>query len=71
MGFQTFGSAKGDKATFGYDDDKTPEYILIEGGENSDPHVNFRRPWVALQRAGLNSAGSRTLTNFPTVTVAE
>lgn len=71
MGFQTFGSAKGDKATFGYDDDKTPEYILIEGGENSDPHVNFRRPWVALQRVGLNSAGSRTLTNFPTVTVEE
>ena len=71
MGFQTFGSAKGDKATFGYDDNKTPEYILIEGGENSDPHVNFRRPWAALQRAGLNSASSRTLTNFPTVTVAE
>lgn len=71
MGFQTFGSAKGDKATFGYDDDKTPEYILIEGGENSDPHVNFRRPWAALQRAGLNAAGSRALTNFPTVTVAE
>lgn len=71
MGFQTFGSAKGDKATFGYDDDKTPEYILIEGGENSDPHVNFRRPWAALQRVGLNAAGSRTLTNFPTVTVAE
>lgn len=71
MGFQTFGSAKGDKATFGYDDDKTPEYILIEGGENSDPHVNFRRPWAALQRVGLNSAGSRTLTNFPTVTVEE
>lgn len=71
MGFQTFGSAKGDKATFGYDDDKTPEYILIEGGENSDPHVNFRRPWSALQRVGLDSAGSRTLTNFPTVTVAE
>lgn len=71
MGFQTFGSAKGDKATFGYDDNKTPEYILIEGGENSDPHVNFRRPWAALQRVGLNAAGSRTLTNFPTVTVAE
>ncbi len=71
MGFQTFGSAKGDKATFGYDDDKTPEYILIEGGENSDPHVNFRRPWAALQRVGLNLAGSRTLTNFPTVTVEE
>lgn len=71
MGFQTFGSAKGDKATFGYDDDKTPEYILIEGGENSDPHVNFRRPWAALQRVGLNAAGSRTLTNFPTVTVEE
>lgn len=71
MGFQTFGSAKGDKATFGYDDDKTPEYILIEGGENSDPHVNFRRPWAALQRVGLNAAGSKTLTNFPTVTVEE
>ena len=71
MGFQTFGSAKGDKATFGYDDNKTPEYILIEGGENSDPHVNFRRPWAALQRVGLNAASSKTLTNFPTVTVAE
>lgn len=71
MGFQTFGSAKGDKATFGYDDNKTPEYILIEGGENSDPHVNFRRPWATLQRVGLNAAGSRALTNFPTVTVAE
>lgn len=71
MGFQTFGSAKGDKATFGYDDNITPEYILIEGGENSDPHVNFRRPWAALQRVGLNAAGSKTLTNFPTVTVAE
>lgn len=71
MGFQTFGSAKGDKATFGYDDNKTPEYILIEGGENSDPHVNFRRPWAALQRVGLNAAGSKALTNFPTVTVAE
>lgn len=71
MGFQTFGSAKGDNATFGYDDNKTPEYILIEGGENSDPHVNFRRPWAALQRVGLNAAGSRALTNFPTVTVAE
>lgn len=71
MGFQTFGSAKGDAATFGYDDDKTKEYILIEGGENSDPHVNFRRPWSALQRVGLNAAGSRALTNFPTVTLAE
>lgn len=71
MGFQTFGSAKGDNATFGYDGNKTPEYILIEGGENSDPHVNFRRPWSALQRVGLNAAGSRALTNFPTVTVAE
>lgn len=71
MGFQTFGSAKGDNATFGYDDKKTPEYILIEGGENSDPHVNFRRPWSALQRVGLNAAGTKTLTNFPTVTVEE
>lgn len=71
MGFQTWGSAKGDNATFGYDSDKTPEYILIEGGENSDKHVQFQRPWSALQRVGQDSAGNNVLTNFPTVTAAE
>ena len=70
MGFQTFGSAKGDKATSGYDDNLTPEYILLEGGENADPVVRFLRPWMSLQRKTI--AGSSVgLTNFPTVTKAE
>jgi hypothetical protein len=44
MGFQTWGSGKGDKETFGYSDD-TLDYLLVEGGENSDPAANFRVPW--------------------------
>lgn len=50
MGFQTWGGAKADDDTFGYDDDLTPGYILLEGGENGDVSVNFRCPWQALQR---------------------
>lgn len=70
MGFQTFGSAKGDKATSGYDDDLTPEYIILEGGENVDPVVRFLRPWMSLQRKTV--AGSSVgLANFPTITKAE
>jgi hypothetical protein len=42
MGFQTWGSAKGDTETFGYNDNSM---LLLEGGENSDPSSNFRVPW--------------------------
>lgn len=70
MGFQTFGSAKGDKATSGYDDDLTPEYIILEGGENADPVVRFLRPWMSLQRKTVVE-GSVGLANFPTITKQE
>ena len=70
MGFQTFGSAKGDKATSGYDDDKTPEYIILEGGENADPVVRFLRPWMSLQRKTVTE-DSVGLSDFPTITKQE
>lgn len=50
MGFQTWGPGKGDDACSGYDEDLTPEYLMLEGGENTDASVNFLRPWQALQR---------------------
>ena len=50
-GFQTWGAAKGDKPTFGYDDDPesesyTPDYIMIEGADNNVPGANFETPWI-------------------------
>lgn len=44
-GFQTWGSAKGDKQTFGYSDD-TPGYILLEGAENDGELCNWLAPWA-------------------------
>ena len=71
MGVQTWGSAKGDNATFGYGDN-TPEYLLMEGGENTDPHVQFRRPWQSLQRGtGILGEATYKLANYPTVTSEE
>lgn len=43
-GFQTWGSAKGDKNTFGYSD-ATPKYILLEGAENQGTLCNWLAPW--------------------------
>lgn len=43
-GFQTWGSAKGDKNTFGYSDN-TPGYILLEGAENDGTLCNWLAPW--------------------------
>lgn len=54
MGFQTWGPGKGDDACSGYDEDLTPEYLLLEGAENKEPVTNFQRPWQSLQR--LNPA---------------
>lgn len=71
MGFQTWGAGKGDNASSGYDKKKTPEYLMLEGGENTDPSVNFRRPWQALQRAaGVLGEDTYGLTNQPTITYA-
>lgn len=50
MGFQTWGPGKGDDTCSGYDEDKTPEYLMLEGGENGDNSVNFLVPWHNLQR---------------------
>ena len=70
MGFQTWGPGKGDDACSGYDEDATPEYIMLEGGENKDSSVNFRRPWLALQR-GTSTYGSQTLETTPQISYAE
>jgi len=64
-GFQTWGAGKGDKYESGYGDD-TPEYLMLEGGENANVTVNFRCPWHALQ--GLNEEGK--FNNTPTVSKA-
>lgn len=44
-GFQTWGSAKGDKNTFGYSANTTSEYILLEGAENNGELCNWLAPW--------------------------
>ena len=49
LGFQTWGSAKADDPTYGYDEDKTPEYVLLEGADNASPGANFHQPWAAFQ----------------------
>ena len=49
IGFQTWGSAKADDPTYGYDEDKTPEYLLFEGADNGNPGANFKVPWAAFQ----------------------
>ena len=70
MGFQTWGSAKADDATYGYNEDKTPEYLLIEGGENTDPAVNFRVPWHALQRT-TGEGSTKQLSAAPTISYTQ
>jgi hypothetical protein len=65
MGFQTWGPGKGDKACSGFDEDLTPEYLMLEGGENGDESVNFLVPWMALQR-GNENIGSDALALEPT-----
>lgn len=78
MGFQTWGPGKGDDACSGFDEDLTPQYLMLEGGENSDPSVNFQRPWQALQRLrtdfirdGRTYSYDQDLNKFPTVNKLE
>ena len=70
MGFQTWGSAKADDATYGYDENITPEYLLLEGGENTDPAVNFRVPWHALQRT-TGEGSTKKLSTAPTISYTQ
>lgn len=44
--FQTWGSAKGDKETFGFSDTETPGYLLMEGAENNGKLCNWLVPWM-------------------------
>ena len=44
-GLMTFGSAKFDKATFGYNKTLFPDYLAIEGSDNGMPLTNRQVPW--------------------------
>ena len=41
----TFGAGKGDKPTFGFNKNTTPDYLMIEGANNDRPLALFRIPW--------------------------
>ncbi|WP_294599893.1 leucine-rich repeat domain-containing protein, partial [uncultured Bacteroides sp.] len=45
MGEFTFGPDKGDAACFGYDTDKFPNLISVEGSDNAPLGALFRVPW--------------------------
>jgi hypothetical protein len=47
LGFQTWGSAKGDKPTSGYGKD-TPHYLMLEGADNDNSVANFKTPWASM-----------------------
>lgn len=44
-GLYTMGPSKGDKPTFGYDSDKWPNYVMMEGCDNGAQLVNCAVPW--------------------------
>lgn len=45
-GLMTFGSAKYDKPTFGYDKKVFPDYLILEGSDNGMPLTLRQVPWV-------------------------
>lgn len=57
LGFQTWGSAKGDKPTSGYSK-ATPHYLMLEGADNDNAAANFKTPWASLQLWGNYKGGS-------------
>ena len=76
LGFQTWGSAKGDEPTSGYDD-SVPYYLMLEGADNDNSAANFKTPWASMQIWGnykggtewvsANSTFIETPSNTPTV----
>lgn len=50
-GFQTWGSGKGDKKTFGYDKKKSPDYMCVSGADNGSIAALFQMPWVVNKNA--------------------
>ena len=69
LGFQTWGSAKGDKPTSGYSD-ATPQYLMLEGADNNNSAANFKTPWASMQIWGnynngkWDSATSTKITDY-------
>lgn len=53
-GFQTWGSGKGDKVTFGYNKKKSPGYLCVSGADNGAIAALFQMPWLV----GKNSQGA-------------
>ena len=47
IGLGTFGSGKGDKPTFGYDKQKTPDMLMIEGSDNNPLLTKHQAPWIS------------------------
>lgn len=45
-GFQTWGSGKGDKKTFGYDKKKSPDYLCVSGADNGAVAALYQMPWI-------------------------
>ena len=45
VGIGTFGPGKMDKPTFGYDESKYPEYVMVEGADNNRTLTDMRCPW--------------------------
>lgn len=41
----TWGSAKGDKPTFGFNKNTTPDFLMVEGANNDRPLALFKIPW--------------------------
>ena len=41
----TFGAGKGDKPTFGFNKNTTPNMIMVEGADNDVPMALFATPW--------------------------
>lgn len=41
----TFGAGKGDKPTFGFNKNTTPNMIMVEGADNDVPMALFSTPW--------------------------
>ena len=41
----TFGAGKGDKSTFGFNKNTTPNMLMVEGADNDVPMALFATPW--------------------------
>ena len=50
-GFQTWGSAKGDKKTFGFDKKKSPGYMCISGADNGSILALYQIPIIVQEQS--------------------